>query len=99
MKRKKILEFADWFSKNKRVYNQNDARTCLASHALAWDKKLKRYGTACDLEEIFDLTSSNAWELYWAGACWEASRGTAIKVLKRLARTGEVKWTGSAVAD
>lgn len=96
MNRKTLRDFTEWFSKNRRYYNQRSCATCLAAHAAAWKDKLKRGDLVCgeagNFVEIFGLDTDTAYELYWHTDSWLATRATAVKVLKRLARTGEVQW-------
>lgn len=98
MKRRMLLDFTDWFEKNRRKYDQASIFDCIGAHAQAWKTGTPRgvsiFGGSHDLMELFDLTEDQAMELYYPSEYQYRliKRRHAVDTLRRLAKTGKVKW-------
>lgn len=107
MKRKLLLRFADWLEASRTPFNITDAQKCVSQHALRFAEKFDLPGKSLrdwrmcgsndtDLVRIFDMPDHEANLLYSAGFDWAKgaliTRKVAANVIRRLARTGKVRF-------
>lgn len=99
MKRKKLLQFADWLEKSRRPFDIASTCRCVAYHAGVFDGDTMYGGCRpsrhIDLVHIFDMSHHNA-EVVYSGFNWGRARSITRKVaanmIRKLARTGSADW-------
>lgn len=102
MKRKLLLQFADWLEQSRGPFNITRSRCCVAAFALRFAcvnklpgaRRMLHGSSSSDLVDIFGLGDHEADELYAGGFDWfkagQITRKVAAQVIRKLARTGKV---------
>lgn len=94
MKRKLLIEFANWLATTRHKYDQGAACDCVAGQAARFfgGKYGKRTDAGIDtLEKAFKLNFAQADSIYGGGLS-DAKRRTAVEMLRHLVKTGKVDW-------
>lgn len=97
MKRKYLLEFADWLAKSRRPFSMGDSSKCVSAQAcrFAGKKSPAVFGSSSTLVRLFDLHPDVAHSIYSPSGelNWDKiTRGVAADMLRRLVRTGRVEF-------
>lgn len=96
MKRKRLLEFANWLSNSRHKFYQGDSCYCVAGQAARWLAPAGKCmaaqldANAGTLAHSFELTVHQAQEIY--SGPYHANRKSAVAMLRFLAATGKVNW-------
>lgn len=99
MKRKKLLQFADWLEKSRRPFDITSTCRCVAYQAGVFTGDTMYGGShpsrPADLVHIFNMSYYNAAVIY-SGFNWGRARSITRKVaanmIRKLARTGHADW-------
>lgn len=96
MKRKKLLDFANWLANSRRKFDMNHACDCIAGQAEHWLRPRGSRGAVDGVPETlrraFDINPHQAEQVYAGPGFGQAGRRVAVALLRFLAATGKVDW-------
>lgn len=97
MRRKALLEFADRLERSRRPFDMTNGCRCITAYAAAFDDALAAVHPVAYFAKKFDVSHKIACSINsGVGLTWDdvarITRKQAAATLRRLARTGKVKF-------
>lgn len=94
MKRKLLLQFADWLAKSRHPFDIKFNHQCVSAQAMRFAEGAKGevHGSPYTLERIFKMDPPTAYLVFAPIHAGTITRKIAADMLRRLARTGRVEY-------